>query len=34
VTAQHGKRHAVTLDARFELAMALGRIGRTDEAVS
>ncbi|MEV0264948.1 tetratricopeptide repeat protein [Streptomyces sp. NPDC050617] len=33
-TARHGKHHPVTLNARFEWAMALGRVGRTDDAVS
>ncbi|WP_329151774.1 tetratricopeptide repeat protein [Streptomyces sp. NBC_01456] len=33
-TARHGGQHTVTLNARFEWAMALGRVGRTDDAVS
>ncbi|MCM3805955.1 tetratricopeptide repeat protein [Streptomyces sp. DR7-3] len=33
-TAHHGEHHAVTLNARFEWALALGRVGRTDDAVS
>ncbi|MFF7020638.1 tetratricopeptide repeat protein [Streptomyces klenkii] len=33
-TARHGELHAVTLNAHFEWAMSLGRVGRTDGAVS
>ncbi|MFJ4962265.1 tetratricopeptide repeat protein [Streptomyces sp. NPDC088729] len=33
-TTRHGDHHPVTVNARFEWAMALGRVGRTDDAVS
>ncbi|MEV7116336.1 tetratricopeptide repeat protein [Streptomyces anulatus] len=33
-TARHGAQHPVTLNARFEWARALGRIGRTHDAVT
>ncbi|MGM9445011.1 tetratricopeptide repeat protein [Streptomyces murinus] len=33
-TARHGAQHPVTLNARFEWAMSLGRIGRTHDAVT
>ncbi|KUJ54553.1 hypothetical protein ACZ90_66245 [Streptomyces albus subsp. albus] len=32
--ARHGEQHTATLNAHFEWAMALGRVGRTDDAVS
>ncbi|MEU1333495.1 tetratricopeptide repeat protein [Streptomyces sp. NPDC005865] len=32
--ARHGEQHPVTLNARFEWARSLGRIARTDDAVS
>ncbi|MBO3674793.1 tetratricopeptide repeat protein [Streptomyces sp. NEAU-YJ-81] len=33
-TSRHGELHTVTLNAHFEWAMALGRVGRRDDAVS